>query len=70
MAVTTEQKGAVIEKFARAKGDTGSPEVQVALLTNRINTLSPHFEQHKKDNLKSTDEARYSKLIADLGLRR
>jgi small subunit ribosomal protein S15 len=89
MAVTTEQKGAVIEKFARAKGDTGSPEVQVALLTNRINTLSPHFEQHKKDNhgrrgllklvnqrrqmldyLKSTDESRYSKLIADLGLRR
>jgi len=89
MSVTTEQKGAVIEKFARAKGDTGSPEVQVALLTNRINTLTPHFEQHKKDNhgrrgllklvnqrrqmldyLKSTDEARYSKLIADLGLRR
>ena len=50
MSVTTEQKGAVIEKFARAKGDTGSPEVQVALLTNRINSLSPHFEQHKKDN--------------------
>lgn len=50
MSVTLEQKAAVIEKFQRAKGDTGSPEVQVALLTNRINTLSPHFEQHKKDN--------------------
>lgn len=89
MSVTTEQKGAVIEKFARAKGDTGSPEVQVALLTNRINTLAPHFEAHKKDNhgrrgllklvnqrrqmldyLKSSDEARYTKLIAELGLRR
>lgn len=89
MSVTTEQKSAVIAKYARAKGDTGSPEVQVALLTNRINSLSPHFEQHKKDNhsrrgllklvnqrrqmldyLKQEDEARYSKLIADLGLRR
>lgn len=89
MSVTTEQKSAVIEKFARAKGDTGSPEVQVALLTNRINTLAPHFEAHKKDNhgrrgllklvtqrrqlldyLKSSDEARYTKLIAELGLRR
>lgn len=89
MSVTTEQKSAVIAKYARAKGDTGSPEVQVALLTNRINSLSPHFEQHKKDNhsrrgllklvnqrrqmldyLKQEDEARYGKLIADLGLRR
>lgn len=89
MSLTTEQKGAVIEKFARTKGDTGSPEVQVALLTNRINTLAPHFEAHKKDNhgrrgllklvnqrrqmldyLKSTDAPRYTKLIADLGLRR
>lgn len=50
MSVTTEQKSAVIEKYARAKGDTGSPEVQVALLTNRINSLAPHFDQHKKDN--------------------
>lgn len=89
MSVTTEQKSAVIEKFARAKGDTGSPEVQVALLTNRINSLTPHFEAHKKDNhgrrgllklvtqrrqlldyLKDTDQGRYTKLIAELGLRR
>ncbi|MDP3859721.1 MAG: 30S ribosomal protein S15 [Stagnimonas sp.] len=89
MSVSTEQKSVVIEKYARAKGDTGSPEVQVALLTNRINSLSPHFDQHKKDNhsrrgllkmvnqrrqmldyLKQEDEGRYSKLIADLGLRR
>jgi small subunit ribosomal protein S15 len=50
MSVTTEQKSAVIEKFARSKGDTGSPEVQVALLTTRINSLTPHFEANKKDN--------------------
>ncbi len=50
MSFTTEQKSAVIGKFARAKGDTGSPEVQVALLTNRINSLTPHFEANKKDN--------------------
>jgi len=50
MTLTVERKGDVMKKFARAKNDTGSPEVQVALLTERINTLSPHFEQHKKDN--------------------
>ena len=49
MAVTTEQKGAVIEKFARAKGDTGSPEVQVALLSARITELPEHFKIHVKD---------------------
>lgn len=89
MSVNTQEKAAVIEKFARAKGDTGSAEVQVALLTSRINALTPHFEAHKNDNhgrrgllklvnqrrqmldyLKSTDAPRYSKLIADLGLRR
>jgi ribosomal protein S15 len=41
---------AVVEKFQRAKNDTGSPEVQVALLTERINSLAPHFEANKKDN--------------------
>ncbi|MBF0207536.1 MAG: 30S ribosomal protein S15, partial [Oligoflexia bacterium] len=39
----------VIKKFGRKEGDTGSPEVQIALLTSRINELAPHFEQHKKD---------------------
>ncbi|HEY0974134.1 MAG TPA: 30S ribosomal protein S15 [Solimonas sp.] len=89
MTLTVERKADVVKKFARGAGDTGSPEVQVALLTTRINELSPHFEQHKKDNhsrrgllkmvnqrrqmldyLKRKDEARYSKLIAELGLRR
>lgn len=43
------EKKVVIGKFARRPGDTGSPEVQIALLTSRINALAPHFEQHKKD---------------------
>ncbi|WP_020648308.1 30S ribosomal protein S15 [Solimonas variicoloris] len=89
MTLTVERKADVVKKYARGKNDTGSPEVQVALLTERINVLAPHFEAHKKDNhsrrgllkmvnqrrqmldyLKRKDEARYSKLIAELGLRR
>ncbi|HEY9547586.1 MAG TPA: 30S ribosomal protein S15 [Solimonas sp.] len=50
MSLTVERKADVVSKHARAKNDTGSPEVQVALLTERINVLAPHFEQHKKDN--------------------
>ena len=50
MAATAERKRAVVEKFRRAKNDTGSPEVQIALLTERINGLAPHFDAHKKDN--------------------
>ncbi len=50
MSVTTAERAAQIEKFAQKKGDTGSAEVQVALLTQRINSLTPHFEAHKKDN--------------------
>jgi small subunit ribosomal protein S15 len=50
MVATVERKRAVMEKFRRAKNDTGSPEVQIALLTERINGLAPHFEAHKKDN--------------------
>ena len=44
------KKTEVIEKFRRAEGDTGSPEVQVALLSARINQLTGHFETHKKDH--------------------
>jgi small subunit ribosomal protein S15 len=40
----------VVAKFQRAKGDTGSPEVQIALLTNRINELTAHFKTHVKDH--------------------
>jgi small subunit ribosomal protein S15 len=50
MSVTAEKKQEIIQDNARAKGDTGSPEVQVAILTSRINTLQSHFKDHKKDN--------------------
>ena len=50
MAVSTEQKAGIVQDFQRAAGDTGSPEVQVALLTARINELTPHFKQHTKDH--------------------
>ena len=49
MSITTEKKKEVIEKFALEKGDTGSPQVQIAILTERINNLSGHFKDHKKD---------------------
>lgn len=49
MSVTSADRKAVVEKFARKAGDTGSPEVQVALLTQRINDLTGHLKDHKKD---------------------
>ena len=50
MAVTKTQRSEIVKKFQRADLDTGSSEVQVALLTSRINDLSGHFTNHKKDN--------------------
>ena len=50
MALTKEQKEQVIGKFKKHDGDSGSPEVQIALLTERINTLSAHFKMHKADH--------------------
>lgn len=89
MTLSVEQKQGVVQKYARGKSDTGSPEVQVALLSARIVDLGGHFEQHAKDHhsrrgllklvnqrrrlldyLKRKDEARYTKLISELGLRR
>ena len=89
MSITAERKAALIQEYATAQGDTGSPEVQVAILTERINNLTDHFKDHKKDNhsrrgllklvssrrslldyLKKKDEARYTKLISSLGIRR
>ncbi len=89
MTLSVENKRAVVEKYQRGQSDTGSPEVQVALLSERINGLGGHFQVNKKDHhsrrgllkmvnqrrklldyLKRKDESRYSKLIADLGLRR
>ncbi len=50
MSVTTDQKAQVVRDYQRTDGDTGSPEVQVALLTNRINDLIGHFKAHVKDH--------------------
>ena len=49
MSITKEVKAKAIKDFAVTKGDTGSPEVQVAILTSRINTLADHFKDHNKD---------------------
>ncbi len=50
MSITVEEKNRLIKEFATKEGDTGSPEVQVAILTSRITTLTEHFKTHKKDN--------------------
>ncbi len=50
MSVTPERKEALIKEFATKEGDTGSPEVQVAILTERIVNLTEHFKTNKKDN--------------------
>ena len=50
MSITAEEKARVMKEFATKEGDTGSPEVQVAILTSRIATLTEHFKSHKKDN--------------------
>ena len=89
MSITVETKTKLIKDHGREKNDTGSPEVQVAILTSRIKTLTEHFKTHAKDNhsrrgllmmvnkrrslldyLKRKDAARYSDLIAKLGLRK
>jgi len=89
MSITVEEKTRLIKEFGTKPGDTGSPEVQVAILSSRIATLTEHFKTHKNDNhgrrgllmmvaqrrklldyLKGKEEARYTALIARLGLRR
>jgi small subunit ribosomal protein S15 len=50
MSITAERKSALLKEYAVKEGDTGSPEVQVALLTERITNLTEHFKTHKKDN--------------------
>ena len=50
MSITPERKQALISDFATVKSETGSPEVQVAILTERIKNLTEHFQTHKKDN--------------------
>ena len=50
MSITAERKAELIKDHGRAADDTGSPEVQVAIITSRINTLTEHFKTHAKDN--------------------
>ena len=50
MSITAERKAELIKDYQRDSSDTGSPEVQVAILTDRINTLTDHFKTHAKDN--------------------
>lgn len=49
MTMSAEEKKSIVEEYKRDEKDTGSPEVQVALMTARINQLTEHFKQHKKD---------------------
>ncbi|WP_127901837.1 30S ribosomal protein S15 [Solirhodobacter olei] len=50
MSITAEEKTRLIKEYGTKEGDTGSPEVQVAILSSRIATLTEHFKSHKKDN--------------------
>ena len=77
MALTAEEKQEIIKTYATHEGDTGSPEVQVALLTKRIADLTEHLKEHKHDHhsrrgllLMVVDINRYRSLIERLGLRR
>ena len=89
MPLLGEQKKAILKQYQRSQLDTGSSEVQVALLTHRINQITPHFVKNKKDNhgrrglLRMVHRRRklldylhtrrpdtYTKLVADLGLRK
>ncbi|MCP1674749.1 small subunit ribosomal protein S15 [Natronocella acetinitrilica] len=50
MSLNPDEKGRIVKDFQRSEGDTGSPEVQIALLTNRITHLTQHFSEHKQDH--------------------
>jgi len=50
MSITAERKAELVKEFGTKEGDTGSPEVQIAILTARITYLTEHFKTHKKDN--------------------
>ena len=79
MSLSPEIKKQIIEEYATHEGDTGSPEVQIALLSRRIKDLTEHFKMHKHDHhsrrrmlgyLAEIDIERYRSLIERLGLRR
>ena len=78
--ISKEKKSEIIEKYKRDEKDTGSPEVQIAILTERINELTEHLKVHKKDNHsrrgllkmvgKKKDINRYRQIVSELGLRK
>ncbi len=87
--LTQEKTNEIVKKYGKTEKDSGSPEVQIALMTERIKYLTPHFADHKHDHhskrgmmkligqrrrmlryLQSKDEARYTTLIKELGLRK
>lgn len=89
MSITAERKNEVISQFRKHESDTGSSEVQIAILSKRIENLTDHFKTHQKDHssrrgliklvnqrrhlldyLKNKNFDSYTKLIADLGLRK
>ena len=73
--MTKEEKQAIIAEYATCEGDTGSPEVQIAILTSRINTLNDHLKANHNDNhsrrgLMKVDIERYRSIIARLDIRK
>ena len=64
MSIETARKAELIKKFAQNDGDTGSPEVQVAILSERITNLTEHFKGHKKDNHSRRGLLRWSLSVA------
>jgi len=77
--ISKEKKAAIIAQYGRKPGDTGSPEVQIAILTERINELTEHLKNNQKDHhsrrglldyLKKTDLEGYRVLIEKLGIRK
>jgi small subunit ribosomal protein S15 len=82
MALSTERKREIVGDYSRGTNDTGSPEVQIALLSARISELGEHFSAHKGDHssrrvllklldyLKASDPGRYQDVVNRLGLRR
>jgi small subunit ribosomal protein S15 len=89
MSITNERKAELAKEYGRVANDTGSPEVQIAILSERIRNLTEHLQTHKHDvhsrrgllkmvgqrrslldYLKTSDNARYEKLIGQLGIRR
>ena len=70
MPITKERKQGLIGDFRRAQDDTGSPEIQIAILTTRIGDITEHLRTHQKDYLKKVDPQRYLDIIRRLDIRK